>query len=87
MTIVIILPRQGEVAPKATEGEGGDALSGRPAVRLLRQATPATSPWRGRIVKIDAGYSFAFSAAASDATALPRRAGLGCESSGAQPIR
>jgi hypothetical protein len=45
-----ILPRQREVAPKATEGEDGGVLSNRALrVRPLRQATPATSPWRGRI--------------------------------------
>ncbi len=46
-----ILPRQGEVAPKATEGEGGDAFSAQadtlpPPPSALRAAT---SPWRGRI--------------------------------------
>ena len=44
-----ILPRKGEVAPKATEGEDGCALSADmlpPPPSALRAAT---SPWRGRI--------------------------------------
>ena len=68
---VPILPRQGEVAPKATEGEDGHAPrssaesrnpdvgtrtaewnGGLIAVLPLRQAAPATSPWRGRIGRI-----------------------------------
>jgi hypothetical protein len=45
-----ILLRQGEVAPKATEGEDCNALSYRAqCIRPLRQAAPATSPWRERI--------------------------------------
>ncbi len=39
-----ILPRKGEVAPKATEGE---EIRQAWRFRPLRQATPATPPWRG----------------------------------------
>ncbi|KQM47322.1 hypothetical protein ASE69_15065 [Sphingomonas sp. Leaf208] len=46
---IAILPRQGEVSPKGTEGEDTEQRLARasPSVRL----TPATSPWRERIVK------------------------------------
>ncbi len=43
-----ILPRQGEVAPKASEGAESDALANGPQrSRPLRQTAPATPPWRG----------------------------------------
>jgi len=42
----VILPRQGEVAPKVTEG--ADARRWH-RILPLRPAAPATSPWRGRI--------------------------------------
>ena len=45
----MILPRQGEVSPKVTEGEDTEQrlACASPSVRL----TPATSPLRGRIVR------------------------------------
>ncbi|PZO72937.1 MAG: hypothetical protein DI640_10710 [Sphingomonas taxi] len=42
-----ILPRQGEVAPEATEGE--DTERGLSLTSPSVWQEPATSPWRGRI--------------------------------------
>ncbi len=50
MANFLILPRQGEVAAKLTEGDGGDAHP-----MMLRRPPPppccawSPSPWRGRI--------------------------------------
>ena len=46
-----ILPRQGEVAPKVTEGEDTEQqlLLTSPSV----WQAPATSPWRGRIERFE----------------------------------
>ena len=42
-----ILPRQGEVAPKVTEGEDTERWSSLSSPSVWQ--APATSPWRGRI--------------------------------------
>ena len=45
-----ILPRQGEVAPKATEGEDTEQRLAFASPSVWQE--PATSPWQGRIGKI-----------------------------------
>ena len=47
----LILPRQGEVAPKASEGEDrGEPSKAFPSSPSVRYA--ATSPWQGRITPL-----------------------------------
>ena len=45
VSAILILPRQGEVAPKATVGAGNETDVA--AVLPLRLAAPDTSPWPG----------------------------------------
>ena len=67
--------------------------NGEPADRMAGKNSTESTPqsWIGRFTRL--GYDlYRFDREwiadwASDATALPRRAGLGCEASGAQPIR
>ena len=76
-----ILPRQGEVAGACqTEGEEGDTLG---SVSAPSVACGATSPWRGRIVKVRRG-DWGGALPASACPCSPAKAGA---QSGSPPSR